>query len=80
MTKTIEQLTLELESMKQALKQAKIAQRPKTPVTAEIHTAKDSGKLSIKIAQGFRTAYLNKDQIEFIINNQESVLQMANNL
>lgn len=79
-TRTIESMTLELEAMKQALKQAKQANKPKTPVTASLHTAKDSGKLSVKVAQGFRSAYLNAEQIMFILNNHEQMAQMAGNL
>jgi len=80
MTRTIESMTAELEAMKQSIKQAKQANRPKTPVTATLHTAKDSGKLSIKVAQGFRSAYLNAEQILFIIANGESMIAMTKNL
>lgn len=79
-TKTVEQLTSELEAMKQALKLAKQATKTKQAVTAEIHTAKESGKLSLSVAQGFRKAYLNKEQVMFIINNQEKMIDMIKSL
>jgi hypothetical protein len=79
-TKTIDQLNTELELLKTQLKQAKQANRPKTPVTAEIHTAKESGKLSIAIGQGFRKAYLNRDQVTFILDNAEAMQQMIKGL
>ena len=79
-TRTIESMTAELESMKAALKQAKQANKPKTPVTASLHTAKDSGKLSIKVNQGFRSAYLNAEQILFIIANGEQMVAMTKEL
>jgi hypothetical protein len=80
MTQTIESMAAELEAMKLALKQAKMANKPKTPVTAALHTAKDSGKLSIKVAQGFRSAYLNAEQILFIIANSEQMVAMTKEL
>lgn len=54
----------------------------KKPIVASIHTAKDSGKYSIKIGNdgGFRQAYLNVDQVEFILNNADAMRSMASEL
>ena len=77
---TIEQMTAQLEAMKLELKEAKRATKTKQAVTAEIHTAKESGKLSIAISQGFRKAYMNIDQLAFIFNNRDSIESMMSQL
>jgi len=75
-TLTVQELEQQLATMKALLSEAKKANRPKAAVTAELHTAKESGKLSIAIGQGFRKAYLNADQVTFILDNQDSMKQM----
>lgn len=77
---SVSELQAQLESMKLLLKQAKQSTRVKTPVTAVLHTAKDSGKLSIALGQGFRKAYLNADQIMFILNNQDEMAKLMSAL
>lgn len=51
--------------------------KAKTPVTAIMHTAQSSGKLSICLAQGVRKAYLNADQVNFILDNASSLKEMV---
>ena len=72
-TLSVTELTAQLEPMKLLLKEAKQATKPKTAVSATLHTAKDSGKLSICVGQGFRKAYLNADQVNYILGNADEM-------
>ena len=76
-TLSVQELQAQLNAAKEALKAAKLASKTKTatPVTAAIHTA-ESGKLSVKVSQGIRAAYLNAAQVTFILDNADSMKQM----
>lgn len=80
-TLTVQQLQEQLNAAKEALKAAKMASKTKTatPVAANIHIA-ESGKTSIKVAQGIRAAYLNAAQVKFILDNADSMKQMIASL
>ena len=54
--------------------------RAKMPIECKVHTAKESGKLSIYIGQGRRVAYLNADQVNFILDNAELLQGFVNQL
>lgn len=77
---TTQQLEEAVKMLQAQLKEAKKADRPKTAVQATLHTAKESGKKSICLGQGFRKAYLNADQVMFIINNKENMINMLDGL
>ena len=79
-TLSVTELTAQLEAMKLLLKEAKQATKPKTAVSATLHTAKDSGKLSICVGQGFRKAYLNADQVNYILMNRDMMMEFIGQL
>lgn len=79
-TMTKQQLEDAVKLLTAQLKEVKRAEKPKTAVIAELHTAKESGKKSIMIGQGFRKAYLNADQVNFILNNAETLTNMIKSL
>lgn len=67
---TVENLEKQIQMLKAKLAETKRASKP---VEAKLHVAKESGKMSIAVGQGFRQAYLNKAQVEFILNNADLI-------
>lgn len=78
-TMTAEQLLELQEQTKQVMdrlkKQERKAKASLKPVEMGIHTS-EKGNISLRVYQGNRAAYLNKAQVQFIVDNLKAIEAM----